>query len=188
MRNVYGMGFQLTANGGDGNAFFDQWLIAYGGQNIVREDGTLHLDDPQVREALLTTLTYPTTAYSEGFVPPSAINWNDADDNNAFHSKNIVMDLDGSISTEVAIIAKKEEYDDVVTWGLADAKRWPGGAKQHHERLWADPERRKECRCREGLFEVFDPTAGSERIPKDWARPPGAGDAVDRQNRPMVVG
>jgi hypothetical protein len=36
-------------------------------------------------------------------VPPSAINWNDADDDNAFHSKNIVIDLDGSISTEVGI-------------------------------------------------------------------------------------
>ena len=120
MRNVYGMGFQLTTNGGDPNAFFDQWLIAYGGQNIVTKDGKLHLDDPQVREAVLRALTYPTTAYKEGFVPSSAINWNDADDNNAFHSKNIVMDLDGSISTEVAIINKKEDYDDIVTWGLAD--------------------------------------------------------------------
>jgi multiple sugar transport system substrate-binding protein len=112
------MGFQLTATGGDCNAFFDQWLIAYGGQNIVEEAGKLHVDDRQVREAVLKTLTYPTTAYKEGFVPASAINWNDAD-NNAFHSKNIVMDLDGSISTEVAIIANKQDYDDIVTWGLA---------------------------------------------------------------------
>jgi hypothetical protein len=44
-----------------------------------------------------------------------------ADDNNAFHAKTIVMDLDGSISTEVAIIANKQEYDDIVTWGLADS-------------------------------------------------------------------
>jgi multiple sugar transport system substrate-binding protein len=121
MRNVYGLGFQLTTNGGDPNAFFDQWLIAYGGQNIVSKEGKLRLDDPEVREAALKALTYPTTAYKEGFVPPGAINWNDADDNNAFHAKTIVMDLDGSISTEVAIINKKEEYDDIVTWGLADS-------------------------------------------------------------------
>ncbi len=120
VRNVYGLGFQLTTNGGDPNAFFDQWLIAYGGQNIVSKDGKLHLDDPQVREAAIKVLTYPTTAYKEGFVPPGAINWNDADDNNAFHAKTIVMDLDGSISTEVAIIANKQDYDDIVTWGLAD--------------------------------------------------------------------
>jgi multiple sugar transport system substrate-binding protein len=29
------------------------------------------------------------------------------------------MDLDGSLSTEVAIIAKKQDYDDIVTMGLA---------------------------------------------------------------------
>ena len=121
MRNVFGMGFQLTTNGGDPNAFFDQWLIAYGGQNIVSKDGKLNLSDPQVKEAVLKTLTYPTNAYKDGFVPPGAINWNDADDNNAFHAKTIVMDLDGSISTEVAIIANKQDYDDIVTWGLADS-------------------------------------------------------------------
>ena len=67
---------------------------------------------------MIKALTYPTTAYKEGFVPPGAINWNDADDNNAFHAKTIVMDLDGTISTEVALYHKKDEYDDVVTMGL----------------------------------------------------------------------
>jgi multiple sugar transport system substrate-binding protein len=118
VRNVYALGFQVTTNGVDPNSTFNNFLIAYGGQNIVTNDGKLHLDDPHVREAASQALTYPTTAYKEGFVPPSAINWNDADDNNAFHAKQIVMDLDGSISTEVAIFNKKEEYDDIVTMGL----------------------------------------------------------------------
>jgi len=72
-----------------------------------------------VREAALHALTYPATAYKEGFVPPSAINWNGADDNNAFHAKTIVMDLDGSLSTEVAIIKNQQDYNDIVTYGLA---------------------------------------------------------------------
>jgi multiple sugar transport system substrate-binding protein len=131
-RNVYALGFQVTTNGVDPNSTFNYFLIAYGGQNIVTKDGKLHLDDPQVREAAVKALTYPTTAYKEGFVPPSAINWNDADDNNAFHAKTIVMDLDGSISTEVAIFNKKEEYDDIVTMGLAlsnDGKPVPSQAR-----------------------------------------------------------
>ena len=70
-----------------------------------------------MHEAAIKALTYPTTAYKEGFVPPSAINWNDADDNNAFHAKQIVMDLDGTISTEVAIFKNKQDYDDIVTMG-----------------------------------------------------------------------
>jgi multiple sugar transport system substrate-binding protein len=133
VRNVYGLGLNVTTNGGDPNNVFRYFLIAYGGQDIVTKDGKLHLDDPKVREAAIRALTYPATAYKEGFVPPGAINWNDADDNNAFHAKQIVMDLDGTISTEVAVLSqgKKEDYDDIVTMGLAlsnDGKPVPSQA------------------------------------------------------------
>ena len=130
-RKVYGLGFQMNTTGNDCNALFDYFLIAHGGRDIVTDDGKLHLDDPEVREAVLKTLTYPATAYKEGFVPPGAINWNDADDNNAFHAKQIVMDLDGTISTEVAVIHKEQDYNDIVTMGLAfsnDGKPVPSQA------------------------------------------------------------
>lgn len=117
-RKVYGLGFQVTTNGNDPNSFFNSFLTAYGGQGLVSKDGKLHLDDPKVREAAIKAIEYPATAYKEGFVPPSAINWNDADDNNAFHAKTLVMDLDGTISTEVAIYDKKQDYNDIVTMGL----------------------------------------------------------------------
>jgi multiple sugar transport system substrate-binding protein len=118
MRNVYGLGFQLAAIGGDSNARANDFLIAYGGQDIVTKDGKLHLDEPQVREAAIKMLTYPTAAYKEGFVPPGAINWNDFDDNNAFHAKTIVMDIEGSLSTEVAIIKNQQDYNDIVVMRL----------------------------------------------------------------------
>ena len=120
-RRVYGIGFQVTTNGNDPNSFFNYMLAAYGGRNLVDTNGRPHLDDPQVKEAIIKALEFPTQAYKEGFVPPSAINWNDADDNNALHSKTIVMDLDGTISSEVAIIKKKEDYDDLTTMGLAQS-------------------------------------------------------------------
>jgi multiple sugar transport system substrate-binding protein len=133
VRNVYGLGLNTTTNGGDPNAVFNQFLIAYGGEGIVTKEGKLHLDDPKVREATIKALTYPATAYKDGFVPPGAINWNDADDNNAFHAKQIVMDLDGTISTEVAVLSqgKKDEYNDILTMGLAlsnDGKPVPSQA------------------------------------------------------------
>jgi multiple sugar transport system substrate-binding protein len=117
-RGVYSMGLQVTANGVDPNNTFHYFLIAYGGKDIVTKEGRLHLDDPGVKEAAVKALTYPATAYKQGYVPAGAINWNDADDNNAFHSKQIVMDLDGTISTEVAMFADKEAYNDIVTMGL----------------------------------------------------------------------
>src|SRR5438067_6704408 len=134
LRNVYGLGLNVTTNGNDPNNVFNYFLIAYGGQDIVTKDGKLHLDDPKVREAAIKALTYPAMTYKEGFVPPGAINWNDADDNNAFHAKQIVMDLDGTISTEVAVLSqgKKSDYDDILTMGLPlsnDGKPVPSRAE-----------------------------------------------------------
>ena len=119
MRGVYALGMQPTTTGpADGNVLFHHFLIAYGGNGIVSKDGVPHLDDPQVKEAVIRALTYITTAFKEGYVPPGALSWNDADDNNAFHAKQMIMDLDGTISTELALFDKKEEYNDIVTMGL----------------------------------------------------------------------
>ena len=162
MRGVYGLGLQVTSNGVDPNNTFHYFLIAYGGADIVTKDGKLHLDDPAVKAGVVKALTYPTTAYKEGYVPAGAINWNDADDNNAFHSKQIVMDLDGTISTEVALFADKEAYRRYRDDGSAAQQRRQAGAEPAHRRQRADPEGRKERRGCQGLSEVLYPAAGQQ--------------------------
>src|SRR6266852_1836715 len=119
-RKVYGLGFQVTANGVDPYNLFMAFLLAHGGQDIVTRDGKLHLDDPKVKQAAIKATAYLGGAYRDGYVPPSAINWNDADDNNAFHAKLMVMDVDGTLSTEVAVKEKHPEwyFDEMVSDGL----------------------------------------------------------------------
>jgi multiple sugar transport system substrate-binding protein len=119
-RKIYALGPQMTTVGpNDGNGLFQHFMIANGGADIVTPDGKLHTDDPHVREAMIRSVAYLTDAYRQGFVPPEALSWNDADDNNAFHEKLIVMDLDGSISTELAMIQnRKAYYEDMKTIGL----------------------------------------------------------------------
>src|SRR6516164_1416513 len=118
MRNIYAYGYQLTANGVDPIATYNAFLIAYGGKKLVTPDGRLNTGDPQVRAAAAKAIDKLTTAFKKGYVPPGVVNWNDADDNNAFHAKLMVMDFDGTISTEVALYHNKEEYDDILTVGL----------------------------------------------------------------------
>jgi multiple sugar transport system substrate-binding protein len=119
LRGVYSLGLQATTNGpADGNNLFAYFLAAYGGYDIVTADGKAHLDDPKVKEGVVKAITYIATAFKQGYVPPGALDWGDADDNNAFHAKQIVMDLDGTISTEVAMIHDPEKYNDAVTLGL----------------------------------------------------------------------
>src|SRR5215468_3377818 len=117
MRNIYAYGYQLTANGVDPAITFQGYLMAYGGKNLVTPDGKLHTDDPQVKDAAVKAIAKLTTPFKQGYVPPSVVNWNDADDNNAFHAKLVVMDFDG-FSTEVAVYKNKALYDDIVTRGM----------------------------------------------------------------------
>jgi multiple sugar transport system substrate-binding protein len=119
LRGVYSLGLQATTNGpADGNNLFAYFLAAYGGYDVVTPDGKPHLDDPKVKAAIVKAITFITTAFKEGYVPPGALDWGDADDNNAYHAQQIVMDLDGTISTELAMIHDPEKYNGSVVMGL----------------------------------------------------------------------
>ena len=116
MRHTYATAFVVSTIGNDPNATLAQFLIAYGGKDLVTPDGKLHTNEPQIQEAVIKSLEKLTGLYKGGYIPPSSINWNDADDNNAFHSKLCVMDFDGTLSTELAMLRKqKDEYGDVIT-------------------------------------------------------------------------
>jgi multiple sugar transport system substrate-binding protein len=120
MRKLYAMGMQITTVGpNDGNGLFTHFLIANGGADIVTRDGKLHTDDPQVREAAIRSVAYMTDVYKAGYVPPEALTWNDADDNNAYHEKQFVMNLDGTLSPELAMIKNRKAYwEEAVVMGL----------------------------------------------------------------------
>ena len=117
-RNIYAYSIMISTVGFDVIGHFDHFMIAYGGKDLFTPDGKVHTDDPQIKEAAVKVVERLTTAYKKGFMPPAIINWNDNDDNNAFHAKLIVMDLDGTISTEVALWKDKEAYNDILTLGL----------------------------------------------------------------------
>jgi multiple sugar transport system substrate-binding protein len=111
MRKVYALGLQVTTVGpNDGNNVFTHFLIANGGEGIITPDGKLHTDDPVVREAAIKSVEFMTDLYKEGVVPPEALSWNDADDNNGFHEKLFMMDFDGTLSTELAMIKDKQAF------------------------------------------------------------------------------
>jgi len=120
MRKMYAYGLQITTVGpNDGNNLFVHFLIANGGKDIVTPDGKLHTDDPKVRQAAIKAVEFMTGLYRDGFVPPEALSWNDADDNNAYHEKLFVMNFDGTLSPELAWIShEKEYYQEMKVMGL----------------------------------------------------------------------
>ncbi len=119
MRHIYGLGLEISTVGDDPTNTFHQWFFAYGGMGLVTRDGKLHGDDPKIKEAGIKALQQLASAFKDGYVPPGSVNWNDADDNNAFHAKQIVMDFDGTLSTELAMIKDEQAYyHDMMTLGL----------------------------------------------------------------------
>ena len=175
MRKIYACGLQITTVGpNDGNNLFTHFLIANGGEGIVTPDGKLHTDDPKVREAAIKSVEFMTNLYKEGVVPPEALSWNDADDNNGYHEKLFVMDFDGTLSTELAMIKDKQAfYHDMKTLAPTNKNdgtpmKTPG---QRRRRLHS--EGREERRGRQGLHEVLHAAEGDEREPEGWPGPLG---------------
>ena len=119
-RNVYGLGFQVTTNGVDPiQPVHERFSSPMAARTSSPRTASCTSTTRRCRQAAIKAMAYLGDAYKEGFVPPSAINWNDADDNNAFHAKLIVMDFDGTISTEVAVKEKNRGYyNDIVTHGI----------------------------------------------------------------------
>src|SRR5215472_398531 len=186
-RNVYGLGFQVTTNGNDPNSTFNNFLIAYGGQNIVTPDGKLHLDDPMVQEAVTKALTYPALAYKEGFVPPSAIKWNDADDNNAVPRQDDRdgpgwLDLDRGRDLQQERRLRQRRHD-----GSPAFERGQAGAEPSPYHLRSDSERGEECRGSKGIPQISDPAERRERVPEGRTRPQCPMHASSRERRSMVV-
>ncbi|HVB15500.1 MAG TPA: ABC transporter substrate-binding protein [Stellaceae bacterium] len=117
MRHTYAAGFVVSTIGNDPTNTFEQFMFAYGGENIVTKAGKFNGKDPQVHEAVVKAVERLSSLFKDGYIPPSSVNWNDADDNNAFHSKLCVMDFDGTLSTELGMLqSQRDEIKDVITY------------------------------------------------------------------------
>jgi multiple sugar transport system substrate-binding protein len=130
MRHTYSYGFVVGTVGGDPINTQNHFTVAYGGRDMVTKEGKLNSKDPKVREAAARAMDTLATIYREGYNPPESINWNDADDNNSFHSKLCVVDFDGTLSTEIAMLSSDPEgLKEVITHALPlddDGKIIPG--------------------------------------------------------------
>jgi multiple sugar transport system substrate-binding protein len=119
MRHTYSYGFVIGTVGIDPINTQEHFTVAYGSRDTVTPNGRLNSKDPKVREAAAKAMDKLATIYKEGYNPPASINWNDADDNNSFHSKLCIVDFDGTLSTEIAMLtAMPGELKNVITRAL----------------------------------------------------------------------
>lgn len=114
-QRIYGLGFTISSKDSDNYYLFNQLLLAYGGMP-VSEQGKLLIDTPEVKKAAIDTLGFIGKAYKAGYIPPSAVNWGDSDNNAAFYAKQIIMTPNASLSIPEGKREDKQVYEhEIVT-------------------------------------------------------------------------
>ena len=124
----FGTGFPMGVESSDSFYSFLTFMDAYN-VKLVNDSGKLLVDDPNVRQGLISAMSDYISVYSKGCTPPSATSWKDPDNNVAFHNKTIVMTHNATIS-----IAAKW-LDDMNNATLTPEQR--AGAKKNYTELIA---------------------------------------------------
>jgi multiple sugar transport system substrate-binding protein len=123
---AFGIGQPLGVDSSDSFYSFLTFMDAYN-VKLVSDGGKLLVDDPSVRQGLISALTDYTQPYVKGCSPPSSTSWKDPDNNVAFHNKTTVLTHNATIS-----IAAKW-LDDMNNATLNDEQR--ATAKKNYTQL-----------------------------------------------------
>jgi multiple sugar transport system substrate-binding protein len=94
---IYGIGLPMSAQATDTYYFMSQFFQAYGVEFIDAE-GNLLFDEDGVIEGVGQVLEWMAKFYTDGHVPPGAVNWLDPDNNLNFINKTTVMTPNPSLS------------------------------------------------------------------------------------------
>ena len=127
-KRVFGTGFPMGVDSTDAFYSFLTFMDAYN-VKLVSDSGKLLVDDPAVRQGLISAMSDYTSVYAKGCTPPSSTSWKDPDNNVAFHNKTIIMTHNATIS-----IAAKW-LDDMNNAALTEAQR--AEAKKNYTELIA---------------------------------------------------
>ena len=107
---LYGIGMTSSSRATDTFYNFEQYLLAFHGE-VLSPKGKVIAGEAQNREAIIKTLAFFTSIYNEGYVPPDALTWTDADNNVNFANKTVAMTPNPSISIPGAqFFTNKDNY------------------------------------------------------------------------------
>ncbi len=117
--DLYGIGLPMSTDATDTSYQFEQFLEAFD-VRLLDDSGELLVDDPQVRQGIIDTLTAYTSFYQDGYVPPNAVDWSDPDNNVLFLSGLTVMTPNPTLS-----IPGSQRQDEVTYRERMATVGWP---------------------------------------------------------------
>ncbi len=117
---VYGMGITYSTEATDTWQEFDHFMEAYK-VRVMDDNGKLTVNDPKVRQGLITVLDDFTRHYKAKNVPPGAISWKDIDNNVNFNNRQVVMTLNPTLTIPGSFLGKNDDY----YFNKIKTLRWP---------------------------------------------------------------
>lgn len=123
-QDIYGLGFPLSGTADDTEFLFEQILEAYD-VKIVNTFGQLQVDQPQVRQGITNALNWFTQFYRQGYIPPTALNWSNIDNNRNLLNRVVVMTPNITLSIPSAIRQDANTYEHQL--GTLEFPRKPSG-------------------------------------------------------------
>jgi len=117
---VYGLGITYSTEATDTWQEFEHFMEAYR-VRVMDDDGKLLVDDPKVKQGLITVLEDFTRHYKAKNVPPGAISWKDIDNNVNFNNRQVVMSMNPTLSIPSSFLGKNDDY----YYNKIKTLRWP---------------------------------------------------------------
>ena len=118
-KDIYAIGLPMSTEATDTIFMFEQFLTAYGVE-LLDSNGQLQADSPQNRQGIIDALTKYAGFYLSKNVPPSAVQWSDADNNQVFLSRNSFMTANPGLS-----IPASQQFDPEVYNKKLVTTEWP---------------------------------------------------------------
>jgi multiple sugar transport system substrate-binding protein len=100
--NIWAVGLPMSMKDTDTWTQFFQFVVAYDADYVTR-DGRLIIDDPEIRQRLITAADHYTKIYRKGCTPPGSVGWANTDNNKQFHAQRVVMTPNDSLSIPNAL-------------------------------------------------------------------------------------
>ncbi|MBF2075221.1 MAG: carbohydrate ABC transporter substrate-binding protein [Synechococcales cyanobacterium C42_A2020_086] len=110
---LYGLGLPLSTKASDTFFLFEQILEAYDIE-LLDAEGKLRLSDPAVRQGVIDSLTWLTQFYQTGYVPTSALNWVDSDNNVNFLNRVTLMTANPSLAIPASQRGDEAVYQEQI--------------------------------------------------------------------------
>jgi multiple sugar transport system substrate-binding protein len=106
--DIWGIALPMSITGDTVNEFLQ--FVAANDADYVTDDGQLVIDDPKIRQKLISVVDSYAAIYRQGCTPPDATEWDQRGNNQAFLAQSVVMTANETLSIPNAL--KREHPDD----------------------------------------------------------------------------